>query len=78
MKKARGKLLTTETAPGPGPDWLSQASFSRDLGDDRKTINLVRHLALLTPSDAEMIRRQTPAATCLLLLPAAQALSLCD
>lgn len=72
MEKGRRKLLTIETAPGPGPDRLRQASFSGDLGDDRKTTNVVPHLALLTPSDAEMIRRQTLAATCLLLLPAAQ------
>lgn len=70
--KRERKAITIETAPGPGPDRLRQASFSGDLGDDRKTINVVPHLALLTPSDAEMIRRQTLPATCPLLLPAAQ------
>lgn len=62
-KSERKTINHRNLAPGPGPDRLSQASFSGDLGDDRKTINLVRHLALLTPSDVEMIRRQTLAAT---------------
>lgn len=53
MEKGRGKLLTIETAPGPGPDRLRQASFSGDLGDDRKTINVVPHLAINSGDDQE-------------------------
>lgn len=70
MRKARGKLLTIETSPGPGPGLAETASFSRVLGDDRKAINVVPNLVFLTPSDAEKIRRQVPSLTCLLLLPA--------
>lgn len=68
MRKARRKLLTIETAPGQ--DQLRQASFSGDLSDDRKAINVVPPLGALNSFDAEMIRRPALAPTCLLLLPA--------